>query len=225
VENPPRQPPEDLQMSTAHRANFKPEIEAIIFDIGRVIIDLDPSRAISAISAGSTLAPDKLWRAVQEDPLWLGWQEGRVTPREWYENLIARFHTPISFDEFCNAWNSVLVPKLLLPERLFKQLSKKYRLVLLSNTDPIHVAYIESRFKFVRYFPKRVYSCDVGASKPSAKIFRAAIRAAHAPARRVLFIDDIRLYVLAARRIGLKALQFRSRRRLEADLRRLRLLP
>jgi putative hydrolase of the HAD superfamily len=203
----------------------RPEIEAIIFDIGRVIINLDPSRAIAAIGAGSTLAPDKLWRAVQGDPLWIGWQEGRVTPREWYENLIARFHTPISFDGFRNAWNSVLVPKPILPERLFKQLSKKCRLVLLSNTDPIHVGCIESKFSFVRYFPKRVYSCDVGASKPGVKIFRAAVRAADAPAGRVLFIDDIRQYVLAARRIGLKALQFSSRQRLEAALRQLRLLP
>jgi FMN phosphatase YigB (HAD superfamily) len=211
-------------MSKTSRPMNKPEIEAIIFDIGRVIIHLDPSRAIAAIGAGSTLAPDKLWRAVQEDPLWIGWQEGRVTPREWYENLIARFHTPISFDEFCNAWNSVLVPKPILPERLFKQLSKKCRLVLLSNTDPIHVGYMESKFKFLRYFPKRVYSCDVGASKPGVKIFRAAIRAADAPAGRVLFIDDIRQYVLAARRIGLNALQFSSRRQLEADLRRRRLL-
>ena len=213
-------------MSKSSRAEHKnkPEIEAIIFDIGRVIVDLDPSRAIAAIGAASTLAPDKLWHSVQKDPLWNGWQEGRVTPREWYENLIARFHTPVSFDEFRNAWNSVLVPRLLLPEHLFKQLSKKFRLVLLSNTDPIHVAYMEANFKFVRYFPKRIYSCDVGASKPSAKIFRAAIDAAGLPSERILYIDDIRQYVLAARRIGLNALQFHSRRRLEADLRARRLL-
>jgi len=212
-------------MSKATRTSNNPEIEAIIFDIGRVIIDLDPSRAIAAIGAASTLAPDKLWAAVQKDPLWDGWQEGRVTPHDWYENLIARFHTPISFGEFCNAWNSVLVPKLLLPDHLFMQLSKKCRLVLLSNTDPIHVAYMESKFKFLRFFPKRIYSCDVGASKPSLKIFRAAIRAAAVPANRILYIDDIRQYVLAARRIGLNATQFRSRRQLEAAMRQRSLLP
>jgi putative hydrolase of the HAD superfamily len=148
-----------------------------------------------------------------------------VTPREWYDNLSSRFHTTISFDEFCDVWNSVMSTKLILPERLFKELSKKYRLVLLSNTDPIHVACMESKFNFIRYFPKRIYSCDVGAGKPSMKIFRAAIKAAGAPASRILFIDDIRQYVLAARRIGLRAMQFRSRPQLESALRRLRLLP
>jgi glucose-1-phosphatase len=211
-------------MPNSPRTVNKPKIEAVIFDIGRVIIDLDPRRAIAAIGAASTLAPEKLWDAVHKDPLWDGWQEGRVTPRAWYKNLIARFHTPISFDEFRVAWNSVLVPKLILPEQLFRQLSKKCGLVLLSNTDPIHVEYMESKFKFMRYFPKRIYSCDVGASKPSLKIFRAAIKAAGAPPERVLYIDDIRGYVLAARRIGLNAIQFRSRERLEADLRSLRLI-
>jgi len=206
-------------MPNSPRAIQKSKIEAIIFDIGRVIIDLDPSRAIATIGAESTLAPDKLWQAVQADPLWLGWQEGRVTARQWCKNLIARFHTPTSFNEFCKAWNSVLVPKPLLPEHLFKRLSKKCRLVLLSNTDPIHVAYMESHFKFMRYFSKGIYSCDVGASKPSLKIFRAAIKAAEAPPERALYIDDIREYVFAARAIGLNAIQFRSRRQLEAALR------
>jgi FMN phosphatase YigB (HAD superfamily) len=212
-------------MPKAFRAAKKSQIEAIIFDIGRVIIALDPSRAIAALGAASNLTPEKLWTAVQEDPLWPGWQEGRVTPREWYNNLRARFHTSISFDEFRDVWNSVLASKLILPEQLFKQLAKKCRLVLLSNTDPIHVACMESKFNFTRYFPKRIYSCEVGAVKPGIKIFRAAIKAAAAPPSRILFIDDIRQYVVAARRAGLHAIQFRSRPHLEAALRRLRLLP
>ena len=211
-------------MPKSPRRDKKPQIEAVIFDIGRVIIDLDPSRAIATIGAASGLAPDKVWLAVQKDPLWAGWQEGRVTPRQWYKNLIAKFHTPVSFDEFCNAWNSVLVPKPILPEELFKQLAKKCRLVLLSNTDPIHVKYMESKFKFMRHFSKRIYSCEVGASKPSVKIFRAAIKAAGVPAERALYIDDIREYVLAARAIGLNATQFESRKQLEAVLRARRLL-
>jgi len=212
-------------MQKTHPRAKKPEIEAIIFDIGRVIIHLDPSRAIATIGAGSGLTPEKLWDAVHKDPLWDAWQEGRVTPRKWHENLNTRFRTSLSFEEFREVWNSSLSPKTILPNSLFRQLSKKCRLVLLSNTDPIHVAFMESNFSFVRYFPKRIYSCEAGAAKPSVKIFRAAIQAAAVPPSRILFIDDIRQYVLAARRTGLNALQFRSRAQLEAALRRRRLLP
>ena len=94
--NQPRRLLEAAHMLKTSRAKNKPEIKAIIFDIGRVIVRLDPGRAIAAIGAGSKLSPDKVWAAVPQDPMWQGWQEGRVTPKDWYENVIARFHTPIS---------------------------------------------------------------------------------------------------------------------------------
>lgn len=203
----------------------KPEIQAIIFDIGRVIVKLDPRRAIATIGASSPNipkeSPEKIWTAIQEDSLWIDWQEGRVTPREWYRHLTARFHAPMSFEDFRAAWNSVILPEpdLLLPDSLFARLSGRCRLVLLSNTDPLHVKHLESDFRFLRHFPARIYSCRAGSSKPSPAIFRTAIRAAGVPPSRTLFIDDIRPFVLAARRMGLDAVQFRSRLQIEAALR------
>lgn len=174
--------------------------------------------------AGTQISAEKVWAAIQQDPMWKGWQDGRVTPHDWYENLTRRFGVSVSFDEFCAAWNSVILPETLLPDWLFARLSRRCRLVLLSNTDPVHVAHMEANFNFMRYFPDRVYSCAVGASKPSPVIFRAALRAAGVPASRTMFIDDVRQYVLAARRLGLDGVQFRTRGVLEAELRRRELL-
>jgi putative hydrolase of the HAD superfamily len=213
-------------MPRSSSKSTKPTIEAIIFDLGRVIVRLEPLRALatigaSAIGSPTNLPPEKMWGAIQKDPLWASWQQGRVTPQDWYENLTTRFHARITFKKFCAAWNSVIVPEpdLLLPDRLFASLSRRYRLVLLSNTDPLHVEHLESRFRFMRHFPARVYSCAVGACKPSRTIFRAAIRAAETQPDRILYIDDIRAYVLAGRRLGMHAIQFRTRPQLEAALR------
>jgi glucose-1-phosphatase len=209
-----------------------PPIEAIIFDLGRVIVKLEPLRAIAAISGSSSGAtksvpPEKMWSAIQKDPLWPAWQEGRLSAQAWYENLITRFQVKITFNQFRDSWNSVIVPEpdLLLPDSLLAQLSKRCRLVALSNTDPIHVEHLEACCPFMRHFSARIYSCAVGASKPSRTIFLAAMMAAQAPPKRILFIDDIQAYVLAARRMGMHAVQFRGRPRLEAALRRLGLLP
>ncbi len=208
----------------------KPRIEAIILDIGRVIVALDPARALpafqgaAATGASEKLSGGRIWAAIQLDPLWKGFQEGRVSPQEWYVNLTRRFGVRVSFEEFVAAWNSVILPKTLLPDRLFERLSRRCRLVLLSNTDPIHVAHMEANFSFMRYFPARIYSCAVRATKPSPVIFRAALRAADAPASRVMFVDDVREYVLAGRRMGLDGVQFRTRALLESALRVRRLL-
>ena len=208
-------------------------IESIIFDLGRVIVKLEPLRAVAAIGRSShalssaSPSPEKMWAAIQSDPLWPEWQEGHLTPQAWYENLIARFHVQITFDQFRDAWNSVIVPEpdLLLPNSLLAQLSKRCRLVALSNTDPLHVEHLESHFKFMLHFSARIYSCAVGSSKPSRTIFLAAMVAAKAPPKRILFVDDILEYVLAARHLGMHALQFRSRTQLEAAFRLRGLLP
>jgi putative hydrolase of the HAD superfamily len=156
--------------------------------------------------------------------MWHDWQEGRVTPAQWHENICRRFGLQVSFEDFRRAWNNVIAPDLILPERLFRDLAKRVRLVLLSNTDVIHVEHMHSAFGFARHFDARIYSCEVAASKPGRAIFQAALRAVRVPASRALFIDDVRTYVLAARRFGLQAIQFRSRSQLEAELRRRKLL-
>jgi HAD superfamily hydrolase (TIGR01509 family) len=223
-----------------------PAIESIIFDLGRVIVKLEPLRALAAINASqmargrrpvaqssnsaavtSNLPAEKMWAAIQKDPLWPAWQEGRLTPKQWYENLTTRFHVRITFKKFRDAWDSVIVPEpdLLLPDSLLAQLSKRCRLVALSNTDPLHVQHLESHFRFMRHFSARIYSCAVGASKPSRTIFLAAMVAANTPPKRILFIDDIHEYILVARSMGMHAFQFRSRPRLESALSKLGLCP
>jgi HAD superfamily hydrolase (TIGR01509 family) len=103
---------------------------------------------------------------------------------------------------------------------LFEALSKRYRLGLLSNTDPIHVARLESSYDFFRYFPQsvRIYSCVVGASKPDPLIFREALKACHVCAEEALYIDDIPAYAEAARRLGIAAIQYQSPDQLRGEL-------
>src|SRR5690348_13811524 len=105
-------------MTSTARSNT--EIEAIIFDIGRVIVKLDPVRAFAHI-AKMTAARDgrklrsrctpqnsdgengalgrELYQAIQRDPMWSDWQEGRVTPMEWYQTVCARFSVKASFTD------------------------------------------------------------------------------------------------------------------------------
>jgi HAD superfamily hydrolase (TIGR01509 family) len=77
---------------------------------------------------------------------------------------------------------------------------------------------MEPRYDFFAYFPARVYSCVVGASKPSPIIYREALRACRARAEEAVYIDDIEGYVDAARRLGMKGVHFRSTDQLRADL-------
>jgi putative hydrolase of the HAD superfamily len=202
--------------------------KAIIFDIGRVIVRinlnrlLEPLAALVPAGAGSRapekLSPQQVWSAIQSDARWADWQEGRMTPRQWHEHLTGRLRLNIGYAEFCQAWNRALDPEPMLDEALFAKLAKRFRLALLSNTDPLHSAHLESHFAFVKHFPIRIYSNRVGASKPSPAIYSAALDALGVLPSEVLYIDDIPDYAAAALRLGLAAICFESPAQLLAQL-------
>ena len=196
-------------------------LRAVIFDIGRVLIRLDIARYLTGLARGISLAPDEIWSAIQTDPRWHDWQEGRIAPHDWHLHLTRRLGSPLTFDEFRDAWNRSLDPQPLQSDDLFKTLAKNKRLALLSNTDPIHVAHLESTYSFFRFFPPaaRIYSCSVRASKPSPVIFQAALKAVKAQAAETVFIDDILEYVKAARSLGLRSIQYLNPEQLRAELR------
>jgi glucose-1-phosphatase len=196
------------------------KIRAIIFDIGRVLIRLDIRRAQLGLTKGLSLTPEELWSAIEKDPHWGDWQEGRMTARDWHLNLCKRLGISLNFQQFTQVWNSALDPSPIFPDHVFEQLSKSHRLGLLSNTDPIHVAYIESTYSFLRFFPRpvRTYSCSVGTSKPDPLIFREALRACKVGAEETVYIDDIPAYVDAAQSLGCTGIQFRSPEQLHNDL-------
>lgn len=200
--------------------NSPSKIRAIIFDVGRVVINLDIHRAQLGLAKGLKLTPEEVWSAVLKDPRWPDWQEGRMSPRDWHLHLCQRLNMALDFDQFAKIWNSTLIPQPILPDSFFAHLSKSYRLALLSNTDPIHVAHFEANYSFLRYFPKplRIYSCSVGASKPNPLIFREALRACKVKAGEAVYIDDIAEYAQAARALGCLGVHFRNREELLRDL-------
>jgi putative hydrolase of the HAD superfamily len=200
-------------------ANSK--FRAIIFDIGRVLIRVDISRAMGGLASGLTLTPQEVWSAIEKDPHWLDWQEGRMSPRDWHLHLTKRLGASLTFEEFSEVWNRTLDPKPIHSEAFLEKLSKNYRLALLSNTDPIHMSHEEARFPFFRFFPVRIYSYQVGASKPDPIIYRQALQACKVRAEEAVYIDDVAAYAEAARRLGMTGIVFQSPEQLQTDLRNL----
>jgi len=200
-------------------ANSK--FRAIIFDIGRVLIRVDISRAMGGLASGLTLTPQEVWSAIEKDPHWLDWQEGRISPRDWHLHLTKRLGASLTFEEFSEVWNRALDPKPIHSEAFLEKLSKNYRLALLSNTDPIHMSQEEARFPFFRFFPVRIYSYQVGASKPDPIIYRQALQACKVRAKEAVYIDDVAAYAEAARRLGMTGIVFQSPEQLQTDLRNL----
>ena len=195
------------------------KFRAIIFDIGRVLIRVDVGRALSGLAQGITLSPEEIWSAFQKDPLWLDWQEGRILPTDWHSHVAKKLGGTLTFSQFTEVWNRSLDPNPIHADSLFEKLAKNYRLALLSNTDPIHMAHAESTFSFFRFFPNRIYSYKVGASKPNAVIYWEALKSCKVRAEEAIYVDDVAAYAEAANKLGMKGIVFQSPEQLRSDLR------
>ncbi len=199
-------------------------VRALIFDIGQVIVRVNPERAAAAFAANAGLTTQQILATIQTDPQMREFQEGRRSPRQWHEHLCRRMDLRLSFAEFRKIWNSALDPQTILHEDLFAQLAAHHSLVLLSNTDPIHVEHMTAHFTFLRHFPARVYSCTEGTSKPAPTIYRTAIAHTGVEPQHILYIDDVPDYVAAGLRTGMQAHHFKAAPALLAELRTLTIL-
>jgi HAD superfamily hydrolase (TIGR01509 family) len=102
------------------------------------------------------------------------------------------------------------------------------RMVICSNNNEIWWPRQARKLHLRKYFPDcaLILSSRIGAPKnsPRLEMFRAAVRAARAPAAGCFFVDDRRENVLRARRLGIDAMRFRGAAHFAAELRKRRLL-
>ena len=194
------------------------KLRAIIFDIGRVLIRVNVARAMTGLADGVSLSPEEVWSALQNDPRWKDWQEGRISPQDWHLHVSKRLGSKLPFEQFVEVWNRALDRSPIHENGFLEQLAKKHRLAVLSNTDPLHVAHMERTFPFFSLFPVRIYSCRVGASKPSPLIYKEALVACKVPAQEAVFVDDVAEYVQAAERLGMRGIVFQSPEQLQSNL-------
>jgi len=109
-------------------------------------------------------------------------------------------------------------------ENLLIILKKNCKLILLSNTDPIHFTFIRNKYKILDIFDDFVLSYKIGYKKPSQAIYLYAIKKAGTSPNEILFIDDIYEHVQAAKLLGIKSIQYTNFDRLKIDLKKLNIL-
>jgi len=186
-----------------------PSIEAIIFDLGKVIVDFDHRTISAQIAQSSTYAEDDVFQSMFSADIVRLVDSGRLQPEALYELLKQKLNLTISQDGFKRIWNDIfsLNPGI---DTLIHNLASRYRLVCLSNTNRWHFEYCRERFPALDRFDAFILSYQVGTCKPDPAIYRHAVAAAGTDACRCIYVDDIPEFVRAGEALGLRGIQFLS---------------
>lgn len=179
-------------------------INAIIFDFGDIFINLDKPATISGLQKLGM----KEWNSEFEQ-LNLSFEVGAISP----EDFVGGFQKQLpnaSKEKILKAWNAVLADFPFYRLEFLQELSKKYRLFLLSNTDSIHINTFEKKsgvsfYKdFYDCFEKVYFSFDVGMRKPDPKIYQFVLEQNNLTAENTLFVDDKTENTDSAAALGIK---------------------
>jgi len=186
-------------------------IKAIYLDLGKVIIDYDQTIPLESLKKLSDLPLNEIKQIlVEKDDTMLRFDRGELSRIDFYKTMCRHLGLDISRDEFEQLWNSLFLPDPLISENLLLNLKRRYRLLMLSNTNEIHFEFIWEQFKIVHHIEDRLLSFELGCLKPDASIYRKAIDRAGVLPGEILFFDDKLENVEAARKAGIQAIRFES---------------
>jgi len=196
-----------------------PVIKTIFFDLGNVIIPFDFRPAFALLTQRCTCPAGEIPQRLRSSNLIGQFETGRIDGPQFVAELSGLIGLQMTYEEFCGLWTSIFFPDPLVSESLLAGLAARYRLLLLSNTNPIHYGMIKTRYPLIRHFHGATLSYEVGAVKPSAKIFEAALAQARCTPQECFFTDDLAVNIEAASKHGIDAVQFHAAPQLEKDLR------
>ena len=192
--------------------------KAIIFDLGKVLVHFDFARGYQALEGVCPHSVKEIRRRIGATDLVERFETGLVEPADFVAELSHTLGLTIDYDHFCRLWSSIFTEPLI-PESMLEGLAKRYRLVLLSNTNAIHFEMIRETYPTVlRHFHDLVLSYEVKAMKPDPRIFREAVARAGCRPEECFYTDDIAAYIEGARREGIDAVQFESAEQVAREL-------
>ena len=193
-------------------------IEVVYFDLGKVIVDFDHSRAAQELLKVTPLSLKEAMAVLSDSELVSEYETGRLSSQEHYRKVSRRLQMDVSIEKFRELWGSMFLPEPLLSESFLQDLKKRYRLMLLSNTNEIHFDFLIQHYPILRLVEERLLSYQAGCMKPEARIFELAIKQAAVAPEKIFFTDDRPENIEAAQRAGIQALLFQSETQLRRDM-------
>lgn len=192
--------------------------KTVIFDLGKVIVPFEIKRGYAALEPHCDVPLAEMPQRIAATGIVDQFEKGGISPQDFVSQFCGAVGLDLGYERFCELWSSIFLPDTLIPESMLEGIGKRYRLLLLSNTNAIHFDMIRKTYPLLRQFDEFVLSYEVGAMKPDPAIYKVAIERAGCRAEECFFTDDMPSYVEGARNAGIDAVRFESAGQIQREL-------
>ena len=164
--------------------------EAVVFDLGKVLVDFDYSIAARRIAAQARMSAPDIQSFIDHSPLLFRFETGRMTRQEFF----AEVRTATGFDgtllEFTEFFADIFTPMEPMV-RLHSELRQAgVPTFIFSNTNELAVGHIRSRFPFFRDFDGYILSYEHGSMKPDDPLYEVVETKTRRRGPSLLYFDD-----------------------------------
>lgn len=195
------------------------------FDLGGVLFGFDYTIALSKIENKMEASIDEVIDRLYLKDFGLNFEKGLLSSEQFYLNFKEAFGATLNFDEFVDAWCDIFYPQVQVID-LVRNLKGKYPIYLISNINQLHFEFLYNRFAQVfDVFDGLILSFKVKSVKPEFEIYKALKDKAGADFEDIIYIDDRKDLIDAAKNFNLQCIQFSSHTQLLNDLKGLGVLP
>ena len=188
-------------------------IKDIVFDFGGVLIDIDTDNAIKHFGNLGIENPQEYLNSYKQAGAFYALENGDITADEFVEELSVLCKRPIDYNQAKEAWLSFVVKVNVEYLEYLQQLRQRYRLSVLSNTNPFLQGWARSSEftpsgkKLDDYFDTLFLSYKMNCSKPGEEIYRKMLLEGRMNPSETLFFDDGAKNIETARRMGINVMQ------------------
>lgn len=185
--------------------------DVLLFDIGRVVLDIDFNKVMTHWAGHAGCAPAELASRFVVDDSFKHHEVGRIDDAAFFHHLRTSLGIAITDEQFLEGWNAIFAGEMPGIAPLLANAAKRMPLYAFSNTNPAHVAHISKAYSDVLgHFSELFLSSTIGLRKPDAEAYDHVVKAIGVPASRILFFDDVAANIEGARARGLAAVHVTS---------------
>lgn len=187
------------------------EPQALLFDLGGVLVEIEFDRVLQAWAPYSSLSLEELRRAFSFDLQYERHERGEIGAAEYFDHLASRLKLAASHAEIESGWNSVFIGELSETRLMVETMRKILPCYAFTNTNATHMAAWNALFPQVTPAFDRIFaSHEIGLRKPERAAFEHICQVTGVAAPSIVFFDDLLENVQAASEAGLQGVLVRS---------------
>jgi glucose-1-phosphatase len=195
---------------------------AIIFDLGKVIIDISPERILGFWAKASGKDLEEVKGRFAFDDFHERFERGEVSEAEFRKVVSQHLGVQLSDADFDCGWCDIYNGIYEGIDDLLMELKGEYRVVALTNTNILHARAWQALYgETMGHFEHIFSSHEIGARKPERRAYEMVLGHLGVQPERAVFLDDVEANVRAAEAMGISGIVVTSPVQMRAELRRL----